>query len=184
MTFAVGKEDKEVYVWGLNHRGQLGTGDERTRFIPERVPKDWLWSWAKSSTSSSESSSNSTLMIAGGSSHSVVCDNDQNVYVMGANEYGQLGLSQNITQVNAPTEVKGVNAVQVSCGSRCSFAVTKEGCALSWGIGSNYQLGCCKDDEDIFVPTPMEGENLENCKVLDTSSGGQHTALLVSMDTN
>lgn len=177
-TFAVGKGDKEVYAWGLNHRGQLGIGDETTRFVPEKLPKDWLWCWTK------KDSNSSSLSIAGGSAHSVVCDSG-GVYVMGANEYGQLGLPKTVTQVDTPTEIKGICDVEsVACGTRCSFAVTGKGEVLAWGIGSNYQLGCGKDEEDLFVPTSMQGKNLDNCKVLDASSGGQHTALLVSMDTN
>ena len=172
-SFAVASEDEGVYVWGLNHRGQLGTGDITTKYVPEKVPEDWLWGWNQGNKD------HSSLDIAGGSAHSLVC-NKGKVYAMGTNEYGQLGLKDKKESFQ-PTEVREVsNARTVICGGRCSLAVTSLGEVYSWGIGSNYQLGCGLDEEDVYSPTKMQGKNLEGRKIISASSGGQHTALLVS----
>lgn len=169
-SFAIGSEDRQIYVWGLNHRGQLGLGDQESRFVPEKVPEDWLWDWAKGSKQDKQ------VSIAGGGSHSLVC-NEGYLYSMGANEYGQLGLKQT-EMTSKPVKLSGISDVtDIACGGRCSFAVTKDGKVFSWGIGSNYQLGCGLDEEDVFEPTPMVGKHVEN--VLKVSSGGQHTSLLV-----
>lgn len=171
-SFAVGSEDRQVYVWGLNHRGQLGLGDQDSRFMPQEVPEDWLWGWSKSSEEKRQ------LLIAGGGAHSLVCE-DGLVYAMGTNEYGQLGLKQT-EMTSRPTKLIGLTDINaIACGGRCSFAVNKEGKAFSWGIGSNYQLGCGLDEEDLFEPTAMVGKHLEKKDVLYVSSGGQHTGILV-----
>jgi regulator of chromosome condensation len=177
-TFAISKDAKVLYVWGLNNRGQLGTGDELSRYVPEVLPSDWLWDWTKKDYTMS-------LSIAGGSAHSIVTDNGS-LYSMGANEYGQLGLPKEVKDTNKPMQVKiPAGLCMVACGTRCSFAITNEGRVYSWGIGSNYQLGSSEDDEDVFEPSPMQGNHLKDCTVLDVSSGGQHTALLVtSSSTN
>ena len=48
---------------------------------------------------------------------------------------------------------------------------------LSWGMGTNGQLGH-SDDEDAWTPTNMQGKQLETRGVQLVSGGGQHTLLL------
>lgn len=123
-------------------------------------------------------------MISGGEAHSIVCDSGH-VYTMGTNEYGQIGLPRDTIMKTTPTELDGLSNVErIACGGRCSFAVKDNGEAHAWGIGSNYQLGCDLDEDDIFTPTQMQGKKLDNAHVCGVSCGGQHTALLVAMDTN
>jgi hypothetical protein len=46
-------------------------------------------------------------------------------------------------------------------------------------MGTNLQLGG-DDEEDVYEPTPMGGRQLEGRRCLQISSGGQHTALVVT----
>lgn len=173
-TFAIAKSNNGVYSWGLNNYGQLGTGDTRTRYQPEKLPDDWLWTWHQNK--------GTHLMIAGGQHHSILCDKGK-VYVTGRKEYGRLGLGKNEEEPISPREVPNLSdIVSVACGSCCSFGVTSSGDAYSWGMGTNLQLGL-DDDEDVWKPQKMTGKHLEGKKVISVSSGGQHTALLISKET-
>ncbi len=51
--------------------------------------------------------------------------------------------------------------------------------AYAWGMGTNLQLGT-GEEEDSWIPVKITGKKIENCRVIDASAGGQHTALLVS----
>ena len=175
-SFAIGKGRQCVYAWGLNNYGQLGIGDTEARFYPERVPEDWLWSWQQSGSTDGESK----ISIAGGMHHSLVCDNSGRLYAIGRKNYGRLGLGKVSKEPVVPTEVSSLKDItSVACGSNCSFAVSSAGTAFSWGMGSTLQLGQ-KDDEDYWEPTVITGKNLEERKVIGVSSGGQHSALLVT----
>ncbi|KPP56787.1 hypothetical protein Z043_125560 [Scleropages formosus] len=66
----------------------------------------------------------------------------------------------------------------VACGASVSYAVTKQGSAYAWGMGTNLQLGTGEEDDE-WSPVEMTGKQLQNRKVLSVSSGGQHTVLLV-----
>ncbi len=56
---------------------------------------------------------------------------------------------------------------------------TSTGEAFAWGMGTNHQLGTGEED-DSWTPVKITGKKIENCRILDASAGGQHTALLVS----
>lgn len=72
-----------------------------------------------------------------------------------------------------------LNIVQLECGECCSFAVTDDGKAYSWGMGSNLQLGCGSDD-DQNEPVLLTGVQVRDRKVIRISSGGQHTLFLAA----
>ncbi len=59
-----------------------------------------------------------------------------------------------------------------------SFAVRSSGEVLSWGMGTNGQLGHPEGDDDAWQPEKMAGKNLESRRVVLVAGGGQHTILL------
>ena len=73
--------------------------------------------------------------------------------------------------------LKGVYIKNIGVGRACSFAVTEMGDLFS--VGMNLQLGL-SDKEDVWLPAKLTGKKIEIARVLAVSSGGQHTALLVS----
>ncbi|TNN76271.1 Regulator of chromosome condensation [Liparis tanakae] len=101
------------------------------------------------------------------------------VYSLGREQYGRLGLGQGTEEKHEPTPVTGMEpASGLTCGASVSFAVTRDGSVYAWGMGTNLQLGT-GEEEDEWSPVKMTGKQLENRVVLMASSGGQHTALLV-----
>lgn len=75
--------------------------------------------------------------------------------------------------------LENLNIVQLECGECCSFAVTDDGKAYSWGMGSNQQLGCGSDD-DQNEPVLLTGAQVRDRQVIRISSGGQHTLFLAA----
>ena len=100
---------------------------------------------------------------------------------MGRVEYGRTGLGRNHTvDSEVPAVVNlgpGAVATHVSCGTAVSFAATTSGKCLSWGMGTNLQLGH-EGEEDSWEAKPMLGKNLESKKVVMVGGGGQHTVLI------
>ena len=173
-TFAVTLEGV-IFAWGLNNYGQLGAGDLQNRYQPEQLQKHWT------KGEGGGLCSNEIFSIAGGQHHSVFAVGGK-VYVCGRREYGRLGLGPESKEPNVPTEIPGVWGVtRVGVGGSCSFAVTESGQLLSWGMGTNLQLGT-GTEEDVWNPTAVVGKKLENRLVASVSSGGQHTAILVRSD--
>ena len=174
-TFAV-TQDENVYTWGLNNYGQLGAGDLKTRYQPELLQRHWVKEEKEEGRDVSRS-----FEIAGGQHHSVFCVSGC-VYVCGRKEYGRLGLGKESSEPSVPTKLDDLVSVRtVGAGGACSFAVTDNGELFSWGMGTNLQLGM-SEEEDVWTPTQVTGKKIENRRIFAVSSGGQHTAVLVSQD--
>lgn len=169
-TFALA-QDGAVFAWGLNNYGQLGTGDVETQYGPVKIE------------SLTSLLSDECVRIASGQHHTIVLDAAGKVYAMGRAEYGRLGLGEDAKETSLPVLVTALESnpiQQIACGEAVSFAVSRNGDLYSWGFGSCLQLGTA-EDEDEFLPTKMEGKNLQSelHEVLGISAGGQHTVLLV-----
>ncbi|XP_069751457.1 regulator of chromosome condensation isoform X2 [Narcine bancroftii] len=165
-TFAISKEG-HVYGFGLSNYHQLGTSSTTPCYSAHKLTafKNSAKSWAK---------------FAGGQHHTLCLDSDGKVHSLGRSEYGRLGLGENTTEKSTPTTIQGLPIIaDVACGASVSFAISKDGRAFAWGMGTNFQLST-DDEEDVWSPTQMSGQQLENRMVLSISSGGQHTVLLVA----
>ncbi|XP_049587270.1 regulator of chromosome condensation [Syngnathus scovelli] len=164
-TFALSK-DGHIYGFGLSNYQQLGTKSSKMFFVPVKL--------------TCFKNSNSTWVDFSGGQHHTVCLNSEGqVYSLGRAEYGRLGLGEQAEEKSEPTPVGGIEpASRVTCGASVSYAVTKDGSAYAWGMGTNLQLGTGQEDDE-WSPVKMTGKQLENCTVLMVSSGGQHTVLLV-----
>ncbi|NXG62579.1 RCC1 protein, partial [Hemiprocne comata] len=100
-------------------------------------------------------------------------------YSLGRAEYGRLGLGAGAEEKSTPTLIPDLPSIcSVACGASVGYAVSSDGRAFAWGMGTNYQLGT-GEEEDVLSPVEMTGKQLENRVVLAVSSGGQHTVLLV-----
>uniref|UniRef100_A0A2K6UYZ8 Regulator of chromosome condensation n=1 Tax=Saimiri boliviensis boliviensis TaxID=39432 RepID=A0A2K6UYZ8_SAIBB len=164
-TFAISHEG-HVYGFGLSNCHQLGTLGTESCFIPQNL-------------TSFKNSTKSWVGFSGGQQHTVCMDLEGKAYSLGRAECGQLGLGEDAEEKSIPTRISRLPAVSsVACGASVGYAVTKDGCVFTWGMGTNYQLGTGQD-EDTWSPVEMTGKQLENHVVLPVSSGGQHTVLLV-----
>ncbi|XP_035245094.1 regulator of chromosome condensation [Anguilla anguilla] len=165
VTFAVSREG-HVYGFGLSNYHQLGTPGTNTYFVPVKL-------------TAFKNSTTSWVSFAGGQHHTVCLDSEGKVYSLGRAEYGRLGLGPGAEEKSEPTPVPGLDSAQVvACGASVSYAVTKQGCAFAWGMGTNLQLGTGEEDDE-WSPVLMSGKQLEKRAVISLSSGGQHTVLLV-----
>jgi regulator of chromosome condensation len=73
----------------------------------------------------------------------MLLDQEGKVYSLGRHDYGVLGLGENVnSEVHTPTLVEGIvdPSVEIGCGTAVSYAVTKNGDAFSWGMGTNGQV--------------------------------------------
>lgn len=126
----------------------------------------------------------STLyFFAGGQHHTLILTNDNKCYAIGRKDYGRLGIGEIeeelIDKVTLIKKLDDLKIVQLDCGECCSFAVTDDGKAYSWGMGSNQQLGVGSDD-DQFEPVLLTGAQVRDRQVIRISSGGQHTLFLAA----
>ena len=83
-----------------------------------------------------------TRITCGQTSSMAVLENGE-VYGWGYNGNGQLGLGNNINQLNPQrvTGLQGVVVTSVVCGYAHTLAVTDEGSLYAWGANSYGQLG-------------------------------------------
>jgi len=169
-TYAKAAGTGDIYAWGLNNYYQLGIPDMENKFVPEKSEsfhpdKNWV-------------------MISGGQHHALGLDSTGLVYALGRKEYGRLGLGEEgLDEKKEPTLIPSLQnkkCICVNCGTAVSFAVTANGAAYGWGMGSTMQLGQGDDDSDVYEPVVIAGKQLENKKVVMVSSGGQHTMILAT----
>ncbi|KAK9394693.1 regulator of chromosome condensation [Crotalus adamanteus] len=164
-TIAITQEG-HVVGFGLSNYYQLGSQEIATYYSPKIL-------------TAFKNSTRSWVGFSSGQHHTVCLDSEGTVYSLGRADYGMLGLGKGVGEKNSPTAVPGLpKSTSVACGERVGFSVTEDGHAFAWGMGSNLQLAT-GDEEDVWSPVQMSGQQLENRSVLSVTAGGQHTVLLV-----
>ncbi len=130
-----------LYTWGDNLNGQLGLGNTKNQPTPTEVTFKGL------------SSPIDIEKISFGVFHSAAIINDgdsDHLYTWGENEYGQLGLGDEVEkQYDTPQEVitglpSGSEIEQISMGDNHSAAVVNDGESdqlYTWGKNDKGQLG-------------------------------------------
>ncbi|KAG9491404.1 hypothetical protein GDO78_000091 [Eleutherodactylus coqui] len=125
----VSTSDGELYAWGYNNSGQVGSGSTANQPIPRRV--------------TSCLQNKIVVGIACGQMSSMAIVDNGEVYAWGYNGNGQLGLG---SSGNQPTPcriatLQGIRVEQVVCGYAHTLALTDEGVMYAWGANSYGQLG-------------------------------------------
>lgn len=170
-TFFKEKSTDNIYACGLNNYFQLGLGKKLSQILRHFHP-----------VKSEQFSNHTWRTIAGGQHHTLALDTDNVTYVIGRHEYGRLGLGENGKDIEELTIIPSLQqkkCVEIACGSSVSFAVTDNGEVYSWGMGTNGQLGS-GEEEDLYEPKKVGGKQLEGKRVVQVSSGGQHTVILTN----
>ncbi|MFC5467394.1 InlB B-repeat-containing protein [Cohnella suwonensis] len=111
-----------VWAWGKNDKGQLGTGDQLERNVPTKL------------TIEEGGSSVQFVAVSAGTQHSVALDSAGNIWDWGINDKGALGTGSISTPVLAPvklTTISGVSAV--AAGSHFTLALKTNGEVWAWG---------------------------------------------------
>ncbi|MBU9709166.1 fibronectin type III domain-containing protein [Paenibacillus sp. AK121] len=162
-------KDGFVWTWGVNDRGQLGTGDTKSRTEPIQVPnlkdvveiavkgdttvvlkKDGtVWGWGSNPfyrIGEGDSDVPTQLKIPVkvkhiyiGASYAAVIDDQSNVWTWGANSVGQLGDGTKVSK-SVPTKIDTLKSVkQLALGNSFGLALKENGTVVAWG-GSIYGI--------------------------------------------
>lgn len=116
--------DSSAYCWGLNQRGELGTGDSTFRTVPGLVAGGRKW-----------------LRVTVGDEFSCGLAADSTAYCWGYNLSGRLG---NGTQTSSPVPVAVSGAatfVSLDAGKFHSCGVRTDGALLCWGDAAFVRTG-------------------------------------------
>ena len=123
----------EVYAWGQNNCGQIGSGTTTNQSTPKKI----IYNHA-----SKFPSAVATKVACGQTSTMMVLDSGE-LFGWGYNGNGQLGIGNNINQLSPcrVSTLSGLVIVRVVCGYAHTLALTDEGLLYAWGANSYGQLG-------------------------------------------
>jgi alpha-tubulin suppressor-like RCC1 family protein len=134
-----------VYSWGYNANGQLGTWDTINRALPVRVKKR-------------EPGFLFVSTISAGAYHSVAVSDRGDIYTFGSNRNGQLAKGQADQEPHPYPEMiedfPKVRGMRVICGAYHCLAVTLSLIFYSWGWNDNGQLGD-GNTADLLAPQKL-----------------------------
>ncbi|XP_075996550.1 RCC1 and BTB domain-containing protein 1-like [Genypterus blacodes] len=121
--------DNELFVFGLNCNGCLGTGDSLSTMVPKRV----------------DLQGKKVVSLSFGSGpHVLLATEDGLLYAWGHNSYSQLGTGSSnlgLSPVPVTCNLQDKKVVEVACGSHHSMALTQNGEVFAWGCNSSGQMG-------------------------------------------
>lgn len=129
-------DDGDLYAWGDNSFGQLGTGNNKA------VP-----GFAKVKLALEPALEGSPIKsISSGGFHNLLLTREGKVYSWGKNDYGQLGLGKSgAAVVSKPSPVKGLGdglqVTKVTAGQGFSMILGSDGEVVAFGDNSSNQLG-------------------------------------------
>ncbi|MBN9661584.1 MAG: hypothetical protein J0H49_25535 [Acidobacteria bacterium] len=141
----------QVWGWGQNLHGQLGTGDRAVK--PGFVEVSGL---------------SDATAIAAGAQHSVALKSDGTVWTWGANSEGQLGDGSLVNRAR-PGIVPGLRDVSmVAAGALFTVVLKSDGTV--WVFGSNWN-GIAGSDARKLVTEPVRVEGLSDVRAVATRRG-------------
>lgn len=154
-----------IWVWGYNFWGQLGTGDTQNRPSPVKV------------------SGFSNVTAVSGRYHTLAVTKEGTVWAWGDNEFGKLGdgisNGPSIPARTSPGQVLGLaDIIAVAAGGTHSVALKKDGTLWAWGHNYYGELG---DGTTISNHSPVSVTNLDS--VVAIAVGEAHTIALKSDGT-
>jgi serine/threonine-protein kinase len=120
------EDDGQVWCWGDNRSGQLGTGDTERRLVPTEIDRGGLGRVKVN-------------QIFAGGTHTCALRDDNTLWCWGGNRYGQLGTGDTEPRL-VPTEVHHqVSAAYAGGAHTC--VIKKDGSVWCWGNNQYGQLG-------------------------------------------
>jgi len=109
--------DQEIWCWGLNEFGQLGTEDETNYGSPQRIAENNSWHSVKVSKN-----------------HSCAIRSDDSLWCWGNNEFGKLGLG-NLSHSNTVIEVESeLGWLSVELANDRTCGVKLDNSLWCWGL--------------------------------------------------
>jgi alpha-tubulin suppressor-like RCC1 family protein len=114
-----------VKCWGDNSRGELGTGDNGERHVPEQVV----------------GLTSGVVSLSAGLNFTCALMADTTVQCWGKNDYGELANGKN-ADLNVPVVVQGIHGARsIATGCKHACAVLDTGAVKCWGWNEKGQLG-------------------------------------------
>jgi len=160
-------DDGQVYSWGCGEQGQLG------RRVLERH-KTALGLRPTNVTPRLGRGRVAIRKVICGSYHTLALTHDGQVWAMGLNNYGQLGLGdfeERLTAEMVPAEHwRGQKVLDAAAGEHHSMVLLESGHVLTFGRADSHQLGVEFSERASNIPihvTSLEGVRL-------IASGGNH----------
>ena len=154
----------ELYSWGNNAHGQLGTDNTTNSTTPVKVQLP---------------AGVTATAVAAGANHTLVIGSDGNLYAWGENANGELG-DGNTTSSLTPVVVHlpaGVTATAIAAGSEHSVALGSNGSVYDWGYNGFGQLGIGNTvDSDV----PVKAQLPAGVVATSVAAGQFYTLILTS----
>ena len=155
------KSNGEIWSYGYNGYGQLGTGDTTYKVLPTYT------------------GINNITQISLGGTHTLALDTEGHVWSWGYNGYGELGngtttSSTEKVQVKSP-DGEGVleNIVAISAGNYHSIALDKDGNVYTWGYNGYGQLGLGNTTNTVL---PVKVDDVEGIIKIEA---GNYTSYVI-----
>lgn len=125
------KDDSTAWTWGINVRGQLGTGNTTAYYYPVSVIGGYSFIQVSCGVGASPNEYG----------YSAGLKADGSVWTWGYNANGQLGTG-NTTDYSSPVSVTGGHSfIQIQCQAEYMNALKADGSVWCWGPGGFGRLG-------------------------------------------
>ncbi|KAI8992662.1 regulator of chromosome condensation 1/beta-lactamase-inhibitor protein II [Pilobolus umbonatus] len=173
----IGINSQQVYAYGLNKSGQLGTG-QKSNFGGQRV----------------FSTENKLILLGCGREHSHIVTENENhdtyLYSFGNDMYGQLGLGQHkntnpgqLLMQDTPRLVDFSPKIEhLACGLDNTVLSTTDHTVYAMGWGSDGQLGQGFDNQ--IVPSKVTFKDVNDIGKIYKISGSTDFTLLLTVEGN
>jgi alpha-tubulin suppressor-like RCC1 family protein len=175
-------EQGQVYSWGLGVFGQLGHGVLSDEGVPLIIK---------------EIESRKIIKISCGSHHSLILEENGQVWSFGSSEYGQQGGSKTsdwrtnervkdhnyFYSVPRPLEedFEGRKVVKIACGNLHNIAISESGEIFTWGWGMQGVLG---HGNRKFQVAPTLISRLRGEPILEAAASGNHTIAITASSSS
>ncbi|XP_047360060.1 X-linked retinitis pigmentosa GTPase regulator isoform X1 [Vespa velutina] len=154
-----------IYICGESESGKLGID---VNFSTQVAPKQMLLP-------------TTAIHIACGGHHTLILTESGNVYCVGSNASGQLGMGTNVTEVTTPKllsrdALQDQSIVKIACGESHSAVLTESGKLYTCGDGRHGKLGLEENENNVHELT--FAIKYQELFISNVSCGGCHTILL------
>jgi len=188
-TFNVARRtDGSVVSWGIGECGELGRKIKPMKNSSGDYDLNAIFTEQLTPGPMIEDSTNQPITgiktIGCGSYHALLVKaSGASVFSTGLNNYGQLGLGDNVNRfcLHHVESLDGSHICQITGGFHHSLAIAIDGRVFAWGRGDSGQLGIKDErtkDSGFFVPTPTEVSIPPI--VISVSAGNYHNLALTN----
>lgn len=149
-------KDKNLYMWGDNHCGQIGNGTKNDQLTPQKI---------LSNVSAVDSSFGTTVALT----------QNGDLYIWGDNFHGEVGDGTTVSQLSPKKVLSDISVMNINGGTVA--AVTQNGDLYMWGQNYNGEVG-----NGTMISQLYPQKIMSNISTVDLSSDGTSAAITKSGD--